>query len=138
MKKIKGIPKIVIYIAVGGGVLFVAFFIITSLEIGKSVKEQCRLAQVKYSAELPANNPDCAQALIMTLEDENRSYRQRNMAIWALGQLGDKRGLSVLDKYYTGVIPDREPYDQGISQYELKKAIKLLQNGFNATAFLWR
>jgi len=138
MKKIKGIPKIVIYIAVGAGVLFTVFYVITSLEIGKSVKEQCRLAQVKYSAELSANKPDCAQVLTMTLEDKNSSYRQRNMAVWALGQLGDKQALPFLEKYYTGVIPDREPYDQGISQYELKKAIKLLRNGFNATAFLWR
>ncbi|HQM15819.1 MAG TPA: hypothetical protein PLM16_01280 [Candidatus Woesebacteria bacterium] len=52
--------------------------------------------------------------------------------------MGDKRAKSVLDKYYTGVIPDREPLDDTISQFELEKAIKLFNGGTNITAWIWR
>jgi hypothetical protein len=72
------------------------------------------------------------------LEDENRSFKARNSAIWALGQFGDSRALPVLEKYYTGNIPDREPLNGTISQYELKKAIKLAKGGTNISAFIWR
>ena len=72
------------------------------------------------------------------LADEDRSYRARNSAIWALGQLGDVRVLPLLESYFTGQIPEREPYDAGISQYELKKAIKLAGGGLNLTAWAWR
>jgi hypothetical protein len=46
--------------------------------------------------------------------------------------------LPVLEKYYTGDIPDREPLDRMISQYELKKAIDLASGGTNVASLLWR
>jgi len=55
-----------------------------------------------------------------------------------LGQLGDKRALSILEKYYTGNIPEKESFDNGLSQYELKKAIKPAQGSFNITHWIWR
>jgi len=55
-----------------------------------------------------------------------------------LGQLGDNRTLPVLQSYYTGDIPEREPLDKTISQYELKKAINLTSGGFNMSAIIWR
>jgi hypothetical protein len=55
-----------------------------------------------------------------------------------LGEFGGSRALPVLQKYYTGNIPDREPLDEMISQYELKKAIELASGGPNITAWLWR
>ena len=89
------------------------------------------LAQGRYKG-------DCVDALIAHLEDEDNPYGERNHAIWALGQLGDNKALSVLEKYYTGNIPDKEPWNETISQYELKKAINLTSGGFNITAFVWR
>ena len=71
-------------------------------------------------------------------KNEDEDFRTRNYAIWSLGQLGDKQALPALEKFYTGNIPEREPYDEGISQYELKKAIALLQGGANVTAVVWR
>ncbi|MBN1168437.1 HEAT repeat domain-containing protein [Candidatus Woesebacteria bacterium] len=117
--------------AVGVG-FFILFFLVTSSWIGVSVKEKCLIATARYEKE------DCVFALMDQLQDENTTYREKNYAIWALGQLGDDRALSILENMYTGIIPDREPYDDGISQYELKKAIKLIDDGFNATAFVWR
>jgi HEAT repeat protein len=76
--------------------------------------------------------------LIRLLQDENRGYRARNDAIWALGQLGDSRALPVFERLYTGDIPPREPLDKGISQYELRKAVNLVCGGTNMTAIFWR
>jgi hypothetical protein len=119
------------YLGAIGVSVFLLFFIIGTTWIGYEVKSQCQEAQRAYSG-------DCVEALISLLEDENRSFRERNSAIWALGQLGDNRALPVLEKYYTGNIPDREPLDGTISQYELKKAINLASGGLNLGAFVWR
>lgn len=125
------LKNLILYLgAVGVGVFFL-IFLTTCTIIGSGVKEKCRLAQEKYSG-------DCVEALMVFLEDENNAFRERNSAIWALGQLGDKRALPVLEKYYTGEISDKEPLDQGLSQYELKKAIKLTEGGINLSAFAWR
>jgi hypothetical protein len=119
------------WMVVGVGFI-ILFFLVTSSLIGMSVKEKCLVATAKYTKE------NCVVALMEQLQDKDASYRERNYAIWALGQLGDKRVLPTLENMYTGNIPEREPYDDGISQYELKKAIKLIKDGFNATAFIWR
>jgi HEAT repeat protein len=76
--------------------------------------------------------------LISLLKDENKGFRERNDAVWALGQLGDSRALPVLRKFYTGDIPEVELLDGVISQYELKKAINLTSGGVNISAFIWR
>ena len=118
------------WIVVGGGI-FVLLFLVTSTWIGFGVKERCMLAQGRYGG-------GCVDALISHFEDENNPYGERNSAIWALGQLGDEKAIPVLENYYTGNIPDREPWNEMISQYELKKAINLTRGGFNITAFIWR
>ncbi len=109
----------------------VIIFVMTCLSIGSSVKEACQLAQDKYEG-------NCVDSLIVFLDDEENSFKDRNTAIWALGQLGDVKALETLNNYYTGNIPDREPLEEGISQYELKKAIKLCEGGVNISALFWR
>ncbi len=89
------------------------------------------MAQNKYGG-------DCVEAFIGLVDDETEDFRSRNDAIWALGQLGDSRALPVLNNYFTGIIPDREPLNSVISQYELSKAIKLAEGGTNLTAWAWR
>ncbi len=106
-------------------------FIVTCAWIGYEVRSVCHSAIRKYG-------DDCTPALVAQLEDERNDYRERNDAIWALGQLGDARALPTLQKYYTGNIPAREPLDTTISQYELKKAINLAGGGINISAFIWR
>ncbi len=58
---------------------------------------------------------DCVEALTQLVKDQENTFRERNRAIWALGQLGDKRALSVLEELYTGNIWERESYDDCIS-----------------------
>lgn len=118
----------------GGLISFGVFFLIfitTCISIGYSAKEHCTTAQSKYEG-------DCVEALIQVLKDGANPYRLRNSAIWSLGQFGNSKALPILEKFYTGNIPNKEPYDAGISQYELKKAINLLKSGFNISSYIWR
>lgn len=109
--------------------IFILFFIITCSWIGFEVKNQCENAMQKY------NKKDCITALSLVLENKNENYKSKNDAIWTMGQIGDKKALNTLNKYYTGIIPEKEPYNKMISQYELKKALNLVNGGFNITKF---
>jgi hypothetical protein len=119
-----------LYWTVLGVSFIVLVFLITSTQIGISVKKNCPIAQGRYTG-------DCTEALVKTFDDQNNTYRERNTAAWSLGQLGDPRALPVLEKHYTGQIPSKEPYDQVLSQYEIKKALKLLRGGLNLTHLVW-
>lgn len=131
-KTAKTLVNTVLYVSAIGISIFLLFFVIISAWIGFDVKRQCVEAKRIYKG-------DCIEALINVLDDDANRFRERNNAIWALGQLGDERARPVLEKYYTGHIPDREPLDKTISQYELKKAINLTRQGSpNITAFIWR
>lgn len=121
----------IMYLAAIGTSIFFLFFFITSVWIGYEAKSLCQQAQEQYSG-------DCIEALIVQVDDEHQGFRDRNHAIWALGQIGDSRALPVLEKHFTGNMPDREPLDETISQYELQKAIKLASGGTNLTAWMWR
>jgi len=136
--KVKNLKQKLFYIIIIGFSIFILFFVITCTLIGYEAKSQCADAKREYSGSLPIDRQDCVEALITFVKDKNNSYRSRNSAIWALGQFGDSRALPVLQSFYTGNIPSREPLDKSISQYELKKAIKLASGGFNMTAFIWR
>jgi len=119
---------IVVFAGVG---LFLIFFLSTSLYIGHGVKNVCIERTTEYKK-------DCVDSLIDLLNDESKNFGEKNTAIWALGQIGDKKALTPLLSLYTGIIPDKEPWDGTISQYELKKAINLLSGSVNISALVWR
>ena len=119
------------YVTAVGLCILLLFFVIAVTWIGFDVKTQCQSARSDYGG-------DCVESLISLVQDESRGYRNRNNAIWALGQLGDSRAHAPLQSLYTGVIPPREPLDAGISQYELRKAVDLTGGGANPLAVLWR
>lgn len=127
----KTLKRWVLYGLLMGAGMMVLVFLITSSLIGVEVRERCQTAISKYEG-------DCVEVLMVTVASEEESFRNRNYGIWALGQLGDTRAMPLLESMYTGNIPEREPYDDSISQYELKKAIALVGGGFNATAWVWR
>lgn len=107
------------------------FFVVSCTWIGFEVRRQCEEAKQAYTGT-------CVEALVQTLNDENQPYRKRNDAIWALGQLGDPKAYPALRAMYTGKIPNREPLNKMISQYELRKAVNLTHGGTNITAIFWR
>ncbi|MDD4352213.1 MAG: hypothetical protein PHU71_04520 [Candidatus Gracilibacteria bacterium] len=127
----KDLKSITIYSLTIGLIIFFLFFLITSTTIGSSVKTHCKSTEAKYGN-------DCVTALMLQVQDEEASFSDRNHAIWALGQLGDERALDLLKNLYTGEIPPREKWEGVLSQYELKKAIKLLDGGVNLAAWVWR
>ncbi len=118
---------------VGYGILFCsASIFIAYLAICFSIRSSVK----EMSAEATRHYPgDRIEALITYVDSENHSLRQRNRAVWALGQIGDERALATLEKYYTG-----EPCDHGnaLCQLELEKAIDGCKGCFNATAWLPR
>jgi len=132
MKIFKKIDMNLISYLLGVGIIIFFFmFVILSIQIGHDVKKRCETAQVYYGGE-------CAGALMSQIADDSK-IAGKNDAIWALGQLGDEKALTFLKKYDNGLpLPDREPWNEGISQYELRKAIRLLESGCNMTAFIWR
>jgi hypothetical protein len=117
------------WMIVGVG-FFVLIFLVTATWIGVDVRERCLVSQAQYEG-------DCVEALIQSLDDQSNPFDERNRAIWALGQIGDPRSKEILEKYYTGNIPQREPYNEVLSQYEMKKALKLVNGGWNATHLIW-
>lgn len=129
--KIKDIGLKFLYVCGVAASIIVLFFVIAASWIGYEVKDQCRSAKREYKS-------DCVTSLMALVKDENKNFRTRNEAVWALGQFGDPKALPVLKSLYTGIIPERELLDETLSQYELKKAINLTSGGINISAFIWR
>jgi hypothetical protein len=78
---------------------------------------------------------DRVPALMAYIESPKHTLRERNRAVWALGQLGDARALPVLEKHFTG----REcEHGRVLCQHELRKAIRLCRGATNISAFIWR
>jgi len=78
---------------------------------------------------------DRVPALMEYVESPAHSLRERNRAVWALGQLGDARALPALEKHLTG----REcEHGRTLCQHELRKALRLCRGATNIAAFIWR
>ncbi|MFP4083153.1 MAG: hypothetical protein ACLFVG_10440 [Candidatus Aminicenantes bacterium] len=90
-----------------------------------SVKPICSRAREEF-------NGDCVEALMVLIESDAFSFREKNKAIYALGQMGDKRALPLLEKLNTGEV-QKKPYDPSkyIVQYSVKKAIKQIKGEFS-------
>ena len=82
--------------------------------------EWCAVAQRSH----PHPGDDVA-ALMAYVQSESHSLRDRNYAVWALGQARDARALPVLERYQTGQPCD---HDRCLCQGEIAKAIKLCQD----------
>jgi len=108
--------------------LLLVGFVGICLSIRHSVKEISAQAVQEYPG-------DRVEALMTYVESEDHSLRQRNRAVWALGQIGDTRALPVLEKFRTGRPCD---HTSKLCQREVGKAIKACKGSFNATAWLPR
>ena len=78
---------------------------------------------------------DPGMALIAVATSENFPLKDRNRAIWALGQLGEVRALAPLESLLTG-----KPCDHAVAvcQHEVRKALRLCHGGINITRWTWR
>ena len=110
-----------------GGLLVLAFTVL-QLVIGWGVDRESQKALALFPG-------DRIQALIAQVDCPTCDLAHRNHAVWALGQLRDKRALSVLYKYRTGQPCNHLRF---ICQYEISKAIRWTEgNGYMLPQF-WR
>lgn len=86
-----------------GFLVIAALFGLSLFGIFSSVKSICTGAQQEFEG-------DCVEALMSLVESDKFSYRKRNKAIWALGQIGDPRAIPLLEKLDTGEVQEK-PYD---------------------------
>jgi HEAT repeat protein len=84
---------------------------------------------------LREHNGDAVAALIAYVDTPTHGVRERNRAVWALGQLGDPRALPILEKHFTEG-PCEHQHE--LCRHELAKAIQLCRGGTNLTALLWQ
>lgn len=110
------IKKIVVISVVFVVLVLAVGFSVLSIYINSSIKEICSNAQAEY-------RDTCAQSLIKLLNDTDQTFHNKNDAIWTLGRMRSQDALFALQNLYTGIIPDREPYNEMISQYEIRKAL---------------
>jgi len=120
------IKKFIVY----GFLICFAFVFIVYLWACFSIRSGIKNISAEATQQYPG---DRVEALIAFVKSEDHSFRERNLAVWALGQIGDKRALPVLNQFYTGGPCDHNHY---LCQGELQKAIKLCKGSLNATAWL--
>jgi len=130
-RKNRKFTQVLAYLAILGLSLFVMLFVVSSTWIGYTIKNMCLAAEDAYGG-------DCVEALSTQLRDESLDFSTRNSTTWALGEIGDRRALPLLESLFSGQVPARESWENKLSQYELQKAIKLIKSGFNLTHWAWR
>lgn len=129
MKRVKKLKKIFIIAALSILCLPLVLLIYIYSSLYFEVKKVCLAAQAEYKK-------DCVDSLITILQSKDTTFKQKNDAIWVLGQMTEIKALPVLKNMYTGEIPPREPLDKTVSQYELKKAILWIEKD-NWTSWMY-
>ena len=115
-----------------GALSCLAILITAFVLICGSIRSSVKAMSAEAVREYPG---DRIEALMAYVDSDNHSLRQRNRAVWTLGQIGDRRPLPMLEKWYTGGPCE---HDKSLCQRELAKAINLCNGAFNATAWLPR
>ena len=108
-----------------------AFLLLLSIHhISTQVRAACSEATSEFDG-------DCVEALAAYAESEHHTYQERNHAIWALGEIGDRRALPALERLLGGELID-SPCDtgHGICRYSVEKAIELCR-GLNVVRYVW-
>ncbi|MCP3929556.1 MAG: hypothetical protein GY705_10685 [Bacteroidetes bacterium] len=85
--------------------------------IKTDVNKICKIATHQYSG-------DKVEALTVLLQSDKQSLKEKNQAIWALGELKDERAVSLLKKLRNGEECDHSKF---VCQYELDKALQKIE-----------
>jgi hypothetical protein len=78
---------------------------------------------------------DRAAALIRLVDCDTCSLEDRNHAVWALGQMVEARSIAVLKKHFDG---QRCDHTTRLCQYELRKAIRMIETRLERSGPAWR
>lgn len=110
------------------GLTFISY---TFFVIYQGVKSNCLEAKSEFKK-------DCVDSLIEVVKSEDRPFRERNSAVWALGQIADKKALPFLNELNNSVSKqERCQLDQSLCQHEIQKAIKWCNEG-NLTNWMYQ
>lgn len=110
--------------------LFLGFVVSTFFVIYQGVVGNCRQAQNKYHL-------NCREFLIALIKDEKNTFKSRNHAIWALGQLADKKSAPYLRTLQSTLPPQEKcAQDKYLCRFEIEKALNWSQNG-NITSWMY-
>ncbi len=118
---------VVAIVVIGASVLWLTLHWISS-----DVRAACREARQEFGG-------DCVDALIAYVNSDQHTFEERNQAIWALGEIGDKRALPALEKMLRTekLCPSPCNVRTCMCQYSVEKAIRLCE-GLNIARWVWR
>jgi hypothetical protein len=128
MRILKRLLKIAAWILAIAVAIIIVVYLGVSLMIGWGINKESRRAMAQF-------NGDRIEALISLVDCQDCRLEDRNHAVWALGQLTDKRALPVLYKYRTGK-PCR--HSTTICQYVLEDAIRWAEGNSYMLPQIWR
>ena len=89
-------------------------------KIQSSLDQYCAIAQAVHP-----HPGDAVAALLDYVQSDSHTLRERNLAVWALGQARDSRALSIIERYFSG---EKCDHDSNLCQSELNKAIMLCKS----------
>ncbi len=128
MRILKRVSKIASWILASVvGILIVAYLGV-SIMIGWGINKESRSAMACFAG-------DRIEALMALVDCQDCRLEDRNHAVWALGQLRDKRALPVLYRYRTGKPCN---HSRQICQYEISKAIRWTEGNSYMLPQVWR
>lgn len=90
----------------------------------------------RFSDDAVARFPgDRVDALVQMVECGACALKDRNHAVWALGQMAEERAILVLRKHFDG-----RPctHTTRLCQYELRKAIRMIETRNERNGPVWR
>jgi HEAT repeat protein len=109
-------------------ILLAAMVVVADLLIGSGVRAYSQTAQAHFPGKR-------VEALIAMVECQSCNTRDRNNAVWALGQLDDPRALRVLERLCI------ENGSNHLSKYRLETALRHLRhtdyNRFESVLWRW-
>jgi hypothetical protein len=113
-----GKKRIIFIVVAAGAMLVLVLFGLSLVDIYSDVKARCDVARHEFGG-------DSVEALMALIESDTRGFKEKNSAIWALGQLGDRRAVPFLQNLITDE-DQPSPYDSSkyIVQYSVRKALK--------------
>ncbi len=132
IKNKNSLRKIILSVILISLAVLIILFAISLRMIYTGVKSICEIASEKFET-------DNVEALISLIESDAFSFKQKNRAIWALGQIGDRRALHLLRKLDTDEIQEKPlDSDKYIVQYSVEKAIRQINSNFIITRWMYR
>lgn len=112
-------------------VLIVAAVAGSFISLFVSVKRICVEARTEYGK-------DCIASLCAYISTDTHSFKERNEAIWALGQIADGRALPLLTELNrTALFHEKCNGNSFLCKYEIEKAIKWCTKG-NITSWMYK